>query len=140
MLFFRKEIFFWLKVFLYLQWYFSKNKTLELYCKQSENLHVMGFCSSWTLHLFRCCEPFSLPYQVGHPGKPKLEKKIENIYKTSLRIQKSEKKPNVVWHSIARTNLNKSEWLVTNTTAESKHIRKRPRICINWNPPFQTQI
>ena len=50
----------------------------------------MEFCSSWTLHLFRCCEPFSLPYQVGHPGKPKLEKKIEKIFtKTTLRSQKS---------------------------------------------------
>ena len=40
-------------------------------------------------------------------------------------------------HSMARANLNKSEWLVTNTTAASKYIPKRPRICINWNPPFR---
>ena len=26
------------------------------------------------------------------------------------------------------------------TTTASKYIPKRPRICINWNPPFQTQI
>ena len=43
-------------------------------------------------------------------------------------------------HSMARTNLNKSEWLVTNTWATSKYIPKRPRICIDWNPPFQTKI
>ena len=41
---------------------------------------------------------------------------------------------------MARANLNKSEWLVTNTTAASKDIPNRPRICINRNPPFQTQI
>ena len=41
---------------------------------------------------------------------------------------------------MARVNLNKSEWLVTNTTAASKYMHKRPRICINWNPPFQIQI
>ena len=39
-------------------------------------------------------------------------------------------------HSMARANLNKSEWLVTNTTAASTYISKRPRICINWNPTF----
>ena len=41
---------------------------------------------------------------------------------------------------MARANLNKSEELVTNTTAASKYMPKRPRICINLNPPFQTQI
>ena len=41
---------------------------------------------------------------------------------------------------MARANLNKSEELVTNTIAASKYIPKRPRICINLNPPFQTQI
>ena len=29
---------------------------------------------------------------------------------------------------------------MTNTTTASKCMPKRPRICINWNPPFQTQI
>ena len=33
----------------------------------------------------------------------------------------------------SRAKLNKSENLVTNTTAASKNIPKRPRICINWN-------
>ena len=28
----------------------------------------------------------------------------------------------------------------TYTTTASKYITKRPRICINWNPTFQTQI
>ena len=37
-------------------------------------------------------------------------------------------------------NLNKSVWLVTNTTTASKYIPKRTRICINRNRPFQTQI
>ena len=43
-------------------------------------------------------------------------------------------------HSMAIANLNKSEELMTNTTAASKYIPKRPRICINWNPPFRTKI
>ena len=43
-------------------------------------------------------------------------------------------------HSIATANLNKSEDFVTNNTAASKYIPRRPRISINWNPPFQTQI
>ena len=34
-------------------------------------------------------------------------------------------------HSMARANLNKSVWLVTNTTTASKYIPKRTRICIN---------
>ena len=34
----------------------------------------------------------------------------------------------------------KRVWMVTNTTTASKYIPKRTRICINWNPPFQTQI
>ena len=41
---------------------------------------------------------------------------------------------------MARANLNKSVWLVTNTTAASKYIPRRPRISINWNPPFQTSL
>ena len=42
--------------------------------------------------------------------------------------------------SKAIANLNKSDELVTNTTVASKYIPKRPRICINWNPPFQTSL
>ena len=34
-------------------------------------------------------------------------------------------------HSMARANLKKSVWLVTNTTTASKYIPKRTRICIN---------
>ena len=34
-------------------------------------------------------------------------------------------------HSMATANLNKSEDLVTNTTAASKYIPRRPRISIN---------
>ena len=41
---------------------------------------------------------------------------------------------------MARANLNKSKKVLTFTTTASKYIPKRPRICINWNPPFQTQI
>ena len=40
-------------------------------------------------------------------------------------------------HSMARANLNKSVWLVTNTI-QSKYIPRRPKISINWNPTFQT--
>ena len=43
-------------------------------------------------------------------------------------------------HSMARANMNKSEKLVTNTTTASKYTPKRPGICINWNPPFQTSL
>ena len=42
------------------------------------------------------------------------------------------------YHSMATVNLNKSEEFVTNNTAASKYIPRRPRISINWNPPFQT--
>ena len=38
--------------------------------------------------------------------------------------------------SVERATLNKSVWLVTNTTTASKYIPKRTRICIYWNPPF----
>ena len=41
---------------------------------------------------------------------------------------------------MAKANLNKSVWLLTNTTTASKFLPKRTRICINWNPLFQTQI
>ena len=40
-------------------------------------------------------------------------------------------------HNMARANLNKNEWLVTNTTPQHQ---RRPRICINWNTPFQTSL
>ena len=43
-------------------------------------------------------------------------------------------------HGMARANLNKSVWLVTNFTTESKYIPRRTRISINWNPPFQTSL
>ena len=41
---------------------------------------------------------------------------------------------------MARANLNKSKKVLISTTSASKYIPKRPRICINWNAPFQTQI
>ena len=41
---------------------------------------------------------------------------------------------------MARANLKKSEKVLTSTTTASKYIPKRPRIGINRNPPFQTQI
>ena len=41
---------------------------------------------------------------------------------------------------MARANVNKNEEVLTNTTAASKYIPRRPRIYINKNPPFQTQI
>ena len=43
-------------------------------------------------------------------------------------------------HSMARANLNESNKLVTNITAASKYIPRRPRICINWNLLFQTSL
>jgi hypothetical protein len=43
-------------------------------------------------------------------------------------------------HSMARANLNENEKFSTNTTSASKFISKRPRICINRNPPFQTSL
>ena len=42
--------------------------------------------------------------------------------------------------SIARANLKKSKDFSTSTSTASKYIPKRPRICINWNPPFQIKI
>ena len=41
---------------------------------------------------------------------------------------------------MAIVNLNKSEDFMTNTTEASKYIPRRPRISINWNPPFQTSL
>ena len=38
--------------------------------------------------------------------------------------------------SMAIANLKKSEDFLTNTTAASKYVPRRPRISINWNPPF----
>ena len=58
--------------------------------------------------------------------------KLENRLKKGRRGSKS--------HSMARANLNKSKKVLTSTTTASKYIPKRPRICINWNPPSQTQI
>ena len=43
-------------------------------------------------------------------------------------------------HSMASANLKKSEDFVTNNTAASKYIPRRPRISINWNPLFQTSL
>ena len=40
-------------------------------------------------------------------------------------------KKNHLSHSMATSNLNKSEEFVTNTTAASKYIPRRPRISIN---------
>ena len=53
---------------------------------------------------------------------------------------KSKNPRNVAHHSMARANLKKSKKVLTFTTTASKCMPKRPRICINWNLPFQTQI
>ena len=61
---------------------------------------------------------------------------------SSDRFNHNTKKPLLIGksHSMARPNLNKSEWRVTNTATASKYIpiMIRPRNNINWNPPFQT--
>jgi hypothetical protein len=41
---------------------------------------------------------------------------------------------------MAIANLNKSEELAKNTTAVSEYMPKKPRICINGNPLFQTSL
>ena len=41
---------------------------------------------------------------------------------------------------MARANLNKSKKVLTSATTASKYIPKKPGICINRNPPFQTQV
>ena len=46
----------------------------------------------------------------------------------------------ITYHSFARANLYKSKKVLTSTTTASKYIPKRPRICINWNPSFQTSL
>jgi hypothetical protein len=43
-------------------------------------------------------------------------------------------------HSMARANLNKSVWLVTNTTTASKYTHKRTRICINWTQIYLVKV
>ena len=43
-------------------------------------------------------------------------------------------------HSMTTANQKKSKDFVTNTTAASKYIPRRPRIIINWNPTFQTSL
>ena len=43
-------------------------------------------------------------------------------------------------HCMARANRNKSKLFLTSATIASKYTPQRPRICINWNPPFQTFI
>ena len=48
--------------------------------------------------------------------------------------------PKWTGQSMATANLKKSEEFVTNTTAASKYIPRRPRISINWNPTFQTSL
>ena len=57
-----------------------------------------------------------------------------------VKVSKFRNKFSCSHHSMARANLNKSKKVLTSTTTASKYIPKRPRICINWNPPFQTQI
>ena len=39
--------------------------------------------------------------------------------------------------SMARANLNKDKCFLTSAATAWKYILKRPRICINWNPPFR---
>ena len=57
-----------------------------------------------------------------------------------LKVWETVVRQNMFQHSMARVNLYKSEEMVTNTTAASKYIPKRSRICINRNPYFQTSL
>ena len=45
-----------------------------------------------------------------------------------------------IGEKLTTANFIKSVWLVTNTTAASKNIPRRPRISINGYPPFQTSL
>ena len=63
------------------------------------------------------------------------------ILATGTLLRVCSRSPEVsTYHSMARANLNKSKKVLTFATKASKYISKRPRISINWNPPFQTQI
>ena len=44
------------------------------------------------------------------------------------------------YHSMARANLNKSDYFLTITITASKYIPSRPWISINRNPPYQTSL
>ena len=53
-------------------------------------------------------------------------------------LQWSNKKPLISYETqYGHSKSEKSEELVTNATAASKYMPKRPRICINGNPPFR---
>ena len=75
----------------------------------------------------------------GFPNHPQ-----KNLTWISLSLRANENinvcPCNELKHSMARANLNESKKVLTCTTTASKYIPMRPRICINWNPPFQTQI
>ena len=55
----------------------------------------------------------------------------QNILDLNFSPQKGSKDLDVVKHSMAIANLKKSEDFVTNTTAASKYIPRRPKISIN---------
>ena len=84
----------------------------------------------WT-HVFTSSVQSIVNINVGsaHSSRWEVAKMNSNRFWRSILI-----------HIMARANLNKSVWRVTNTTTVSKYIPRRTRISINLNPPFQTQI
>ena len=90
---------------------------LTFFCKMMPNFYkiqyVVFFGFSFTIHL------------------------LTSFYKKSqildLFDSSSTAWPEPIWIKV------KKSWKIPPHSA-SKHMPKRPRLCINWNPPFQTQI
>ena len=66
-----------------------------------------------------------------------LENKQRSFFNNSIS---SNRLAHQTSHSMATANLKKCEDFVTNSTAASKYIPRRPRISMNWNPTFQTSL
>merc|ERR1712051_19848 len=119
------------------------SKRLELWCLKCNDIRIKQSKKPWVpppdYVKKRKILEFKVCIECGKSVK-NMTSHVQFSHKKERQICVHCGKEKQSLHSMARANLNKSVWLVTNTTAASKYIPRRTRISINLNPSFQTQI
>ena len=105
------------------EWWIGLIKKCPIICDLSM---ISSFFNIGAYHILKIRKTFNLKFR-------------QYVATSAIKIRSCSKRLicfNDPKHNMAIANLIKIEELVTNNTAASKYIPERPRIWINWNPPF----
>ena len=107
------------------EWPFGWSRSLQTYIKKKIYIYDMDYIIFKSFYGRLDINKWAMNTRVSINGRNKSCKEVCNCIKY------------VTFHSMARGDLNQSKKVLTTA---SKDMPKRPRICIYWNPRFQTDI